>query len=362
MRLQPQIERLYAQLVTELSKYAPTEHFLSQRTIMRRYDVNLRVVTGALNRMVDEGLIESVRGLGFFCRRSRDFNGKMLFYAIPDWPSPEVSELTALLEAEANARTDFRLIKHKYDPESLLFDRWPVRQSDAILLVGDSRPFSANDLKYLLELDKPVVACCKSLTDGPLSTVNFDNIGGGMLAAEYLISHGCQRLMAIQSEPPLSDIVERIDAFCHYAKLRKTPCVKIDCRAESGEKGSVRAEEILKKYLRKYGRNFDAIFVDCYGSAPGVYSALAAEHLRIPEDVSVISFDGFGADSTCHPALTTVGIERSKVAKLLFDQLSLLCSGNIPHFALRLPMELHERESVVRGAMCNVQCAMCNVQ
>ncbi len=349
MRLQPQIDALYATLTDELRKYAPAERFLSQRAIMRKYGVNLRVVTGALTRMAEEGLIENVRGLGFFCRRSRDFNGKMIFYALPDWPSTEIETLTKLLEAYLAGRSDFRLVKHKYAPESMLFDKWPVRQSDAVLLVGDSRPFSANDLKYLLALDKPVIACCKSLTDGPLSTVNFDNVGGAMLAAEYLIKRGCQRILAIQSEPPLSDIVERIAAFCNYAKIRNVPCVKIDCQSESGEKGAVRAEETLQKYLRKYGRNFDGIFIDSYSSASGVYSALATHHLRIPDDVSVISFEGFGNAAACHPALTTVGIDRANVAKLLFDKLTLLCNGKIPRFALRLPMALCERDSVFNG-------------
>ena len=216
------------------------------------------------------------------------------------------------------------------------------------MLFGDSAPPSMEMLTSLADWRKPVVFFFRQYDDLPFSCVNHNNTEGGMLACEYLISHGCRSLLTIHSECLLYDVEERFCAFETYAKLHNVPCRRLNSQISAEESANYHVFSSLTEYLNTYGCHFDGIFLDSYTSAQGVFSALRNYGLRIPDDVSVIAFHGFGEESPCRPPLTTVGCRPAEGLHLLFAQLKRVLRNEIPRFHIQLPMYVKEGGSVRR--------------
>ena len=80
--------------------------------------------------------------------------------------------------------------------------------------------------------------------------------------------------------------------------------------------------------------------------AVGAYHALAEAGLRVPQDVSVASFDDDEIAATLRPGLTTVAIPHEEMGRLAVE---LLLSGDeLPGGDVLVSMALHERASVAR--------------
>lgn len=79
----------------------------------------------------------------------------------------------------------------------------------------------------------------------------------------------------------------------------------------------------------------------------GAYQALADARLRIPDDVSVISFDDDEVAATLRPGLTTVAIPHERMGSLAVEMLS--APESMEHDVL-VPMPIHVRASVTTPA------------
>ena len=79
----------------------------------------------------------------------------------------------------------------------------------------------------------------------------------------------------------------------------------------------------------------------------GVYQALAAAGLRIPDDVSVISFDNSDLAQWLHPELTSIALPHFDMGRRAVEVLlGAQPSGTIE----RMPMPLYSRDSITGPA------------
>jgi LacI family transcriptional regulator len=78
-------------------------------------------------------------------------------------------------------------------------------------------------------------------------------------------------------------------------------------------------------------------------AAMGVYQAASAAGLRIPHDISVISFDNSDLSRWLHPALSSLGLPYFDIGQRAVE---LLLDDERPKGTHRLPMTLRTRESV----------------
>ena len=76
----------------------------------------------------------------------------------------------------------------------------------------------------------------------------------------------------------------------------------------------------------------------------GVYQAAQERGLRIPHDISVVSFDDEYLASYLHPALTTMQIPYLEMGR---TAMQLVLDGDPPSTTL-VPMPLQDRSSVRR--------------
>lgn len=116
---------------------------------------------------------------------------------------------------------------------------------------------------------------------------------------------------------------------------------KEDLPEYSEANGYAAAMELLKS-----GRRFTAFLVISDRMAMGVYKAIYDTGKKIPEDYSVIGFDGIEAVRYMYPALTTMIQPARKMAQSSIDLLMDQINGDTRKKHVMYEAELHERDSV----------------
>ncbi len=109
----------------------------------------------------------------------------------------------------------------------------------------------------------------------------------------------------------------------------------------SAENGYLTAKELLDS-----GTEFTAMFALCDMMAFGAYKAIKERGLRIPEDISVVGFDGLDLTNFFDPSLTTVSQPCDQMVKASIDVLLGAINDNRHGEQRIFQAELVERDSV----------------
>lgn len=134
-----------------------------------------------------------------------------------------------------------------------------------------------------------------------LAWVGFDQVYATRLAVEYLITLGHRHIAAI---PPNSDLLNGYWRYNTWKNvllehgLQPGPAVAGDYSMKSGYEAA--------HQLVDMGEHFSALMVGTDGMAVGALRALGERDLRVPDDISVISFDNTEQSAYTTPSLTTV--------------------------------------------------------
>ena len=106
--------------------------------------------------------------------------------------------------------------------------------------------------------------------------------------------------------------------------------------------GVAAAEAFLRMKDRPTG-----IFAACDESAIGFIKRVRAERVRVPQDVSVIGFDGIEFADYTEPTLTTFRQPLHELGRVGADVLMKLIRGDMKpeDWSIRLPLTLLERET-----------------
>jgi len=157
-----------------------------------------------------------------------------------------------------------------------------------------------------------------------LDCVDFDPAPGIAAALEHLAALGHHRILwfdvhgrELQGAP-----AQRRELFCHAAQRMALDVRVASCIAPARRIDEQDAETALRCFPGALDGFPEATAVVCYNeaSAFGVYAALAERGLRVPTDMSVISFDDIHATIAAPPMtvvshmLTEIGFESAKLA------------------------------------------------
>ncbi|WP_250007088.1 LacI family DNA-binding transcriptional regulator [Actinoplanes sp. M2I2] len=179
--------------------------------------------------------------------------------------------------------------------------------------VGDLRNGQA-DGAVVLSLP-PVDPLPRLLTDGgvpavqigrpaepvPIDYVDLANDTGAALAAERLLSRGCQRLAMISGPADVPASSDRIAGFRRALARRGHGWVPIETGNFTRDSG----EAAMRKLLGGDPQP-DGVFVANDLMALGALAAVREAGLRVPEDVAMVGFDDSSAAVAASPALTTI--------------------------------------------------------
>lgn len=193
----------------------------------------------------------------------------------------------------------------------------------------------------------PVVLVDRFFADLPLPYVSSDNVAGAREATEYLISNGHRRIACLQGLKGTSPNELRVQGYQEALAKHRLPA---DNGLVLGDSFSEQSGYIETKLLLKRSPDVTAILALSNLNALGAVRALAEEKRRIPEDISIVSFDDPPYAPFLATPMTTVAQSSSEIGevavKLLFDQ--IMQPGRHANDGILLPTALVTRDSVKR--------------
>jgi DNA-binding LacI/PurR family transcriptional regulator len=159
---------------------------------------------------------------------------------------------------------------------------------------------------------------------GEIHSVVFDDIRGGELATQYLISQG-HRVIAYLGGP--GDYAENRKRLAGYRRALASAHIPFDPALVCSGSGRVDSG-ILASDLVALPASPTAIF--CYNdmAAIGAMAALKQAGRRVPEDVSVVGFDDIAFSTYVDPPLTTVHQPKEEMGRIAMQMLLDLLSRN----------------------------------
>ena len=158
----------------------------------------------------------------------------------------------------------------------------------------------------------PLVLIDRYLPDaGELSYVTTDNYRGAVMATEYLLENGHRRIACIQGTPHSMPVRDRVRGFADTLRARGLG----DRIVVSGEDFSVQNGYLETKLALAREERPTAIFALSNLILLGVVKAVHESGLRIPDDISVVSFDDNMLFNYLDPAITCIGQPTDEIGK-----------------------------------------------
>ncbi len=264
---------------------------------------------------------------------------------VSDVSNPYFPEVIRAIEAVAyHSGHDLFLCNSDEDPDR---ERFYVRAMIAqriggIIIVPVT--LTGATLAPALRNEIPIVTLDRRLEDVELDTVVIDNVAGGALAADALLARGHRRIGAVVATRT-SPGRDRLTGFAQRLAERGFPLdpqlVRDGEYRQSGGHAATRS-------ILEAARPPSALFVANHPMTLGALHAARELGLRVPDQVSLISFDDTAWATFLNPPLTTISQPTDRLgtaaAELLIDRVEERYDGPARRVVL-LP-ELMERESI----------------
>lgn len=184
----------------------------------------------------------------------------------------------------------------------------------------------------------------------------IDNFDGGRQAGAYLRRMGHHHVLCIADNYICMDR-ERIEGCragllegAETDKAKKDPKQRDCCVDFMQIPMQQRERRRFYEENRKKILQYSAVFAVSDFYAVDLIRALQEQGVCVPDDVSVIGFDGGLWAERAYPGLTTVEQDPAERARLAMEVLQKLRSGNYETMTIKLPVHLAVRTSVAQGA------------
>ena len=190
----------------------------------------------------------------------------------------------------------------------------------------------------------PVVVMARRWEDG--DHVATDDVKGGQLAAQHLLSRGHKQIGIVRfADPDHTPVQARVLGFRQVLTSAGVQIpAKWDIQVDGTliEHGVEAADTLLGLSQRP-----SALFVTSDRKAMGVVHRLLGRGVRIPEDIAVVGYDDIPYASCAQVPLSTVAVPKRPLgeisAELLFDRFDGIAPTE--HQQILLPPELILRAS-----------------
>ncbi|NMA82471.1 MAG: LacI family transcriptional regulator [Epulopiscium sp.] len=229
---------------------------------------------------------------------ARSYNIGLFFSSIVDGTSPDFFH-GIIQSVSKEVGNKYNLMVHGID---LFYRELQSHHFDGIILVSQSEQ-DQTFIESALEKEIPIVVINRIVTGLEVTNIVSDDELGVQQGVEYLISQGHQKIGMIEGKEGFQSSVERKNGYLNALKKHHIPycsqwCVQGDYSVMSGYLA-------MKKLLEQNSRP-TAIFCANDNMAFGALKVLSEEGIQVPEEMSLLGFDGslFATYST--PELSTI--------------------------------------------------------
>lgn len=194
-----------------------------------------------------------------------------------------------------------------------------------------------------LEANIPCMVINNVVHDLEVNYIGIDNITGGKIAADYLISLGHRRIAMVTGNLQTQSGAHRLEGFKQAMDKQKMP---IASHAIVEGDYSRRSARLAAEKLLALPERPTAIFASSDDMALEMIAVILERGLRVPEDVSVIGFDDNPSCLFGPVALTTVKQPLFQMAEYAVQHLNNIVAGKRKALVqMVLPPQLIVRDS-----------------
>jgi len=326
---------------------------VSMQTIANILNISKVTVHKALNNQqyvsdeLREKIIQTAKDLGYTkpVSKSQTFNNSLAFIVPKRFFLESDSFYTSIFYYLNNAchRDDLVLNLYIVNSEDETNGTIPnvssLMECDGIFIAGEMKD------KYLHcvgELGLPIL-----LIDFYKPALNYDcviadNFFNGYTATNYLIEKGHKDIGFIGVPSQTSSISDR---FFGYQKALATHNLTYNAAWQFANNNEMTGVYSLDTPLPDVLPT--AFVCHCDRSAYFLTQRLNMENIKVPEDISIISFDNTDLAENSIPKLTTIDINTKIIAEKSYEQLRYRIENrNIPKQRIYIPCRVVERDSV----------------
>lgn len=194
------------------------------------------------------------------------------------------------------------------------------KRSDGVILLGTNLDQS-QIAAVADQLTTPLVVLDSCFETLPVHFVEINNVMGAYQAGSHLCALGHRNIGYIASKVRIHNFEERKRGFTAALRERDLE-VNEEC-VFSVAPTILSSQEALKSQITAYldaGNSLPtALFCECDYIAISAIKTLSELGYRVPEDISVVGFDNISEAVIVTPELTTVHVEKERMAHLAVD-------------------------------------------
>lgn len=203
-------------------------------------------------------------------------------------------------------------------------------------------------LRYIRAKNVKIVMLGGAAYESRCTYVHINDMAAAYEGMRYLLELNHRDILILGDYPVHSSSGAQRLIGCRQALREYNLVGEKECMAEYGDLSYDSGYRSMKKVLRE-GKKFTAVFAFSDECALGAISALTEKGLHVPEDISVLGFDGIAISGQVVPKLSTI---YQPISKMVAKTLDMLCNmedskqeGNVEY---TFPYKLLKRETCIR--------------
>jgi DNA-binding LacI/PurR family transcriptional regulator len=258
---------------------------------------------------------------------------------------PFLANLLKGLEAEAREK-GYALVygdsDGEFEKEQNYLNIMKQKKIDGIILITTN--YYTELLNIVKSYQIPVVFASGYISDPEISCVTVDNVAAAYDVVEYLCKAGHKNIAFIKG--PDLDLLASQERLRGVKLALRLSNIKYDSNKFiegdfTFESGYSAAQKIMEKFP-----DTSAIFAFNDEMAVGAIRYLEEQNLKVPDDISVVGFDGIELGEYTIPSLTTVKQSGYKLGLKSIELLNEIINGNkVEDNKVFIPHKLVIRES-----------------
>ncbi|WP_032732868.1 arabinose utilization transcriptional regulator AraR [Bacillus subtilis] len=321
----------YAQVKEEISswinqgKILPDQKIPTENELMQQFGVGRHTIRKAIGDLVSQGLLYSVQGGGTFVAsrsaksalHSNKTIGVLTTY-ISDYIFPSIIRGIESYLSEQGYSMLLTSTNNNPDNERRGLENLLSQHIDGLIVEPTKSALQTPNIGYYLNLEKngiPFAMINASYAELAAPSFTLDDVKGGMMAAEHLLSLGHTHMMGIFKADDTQG-VKRMNGFIQAHRERELfPSPDMIVTFTTEEKESKLLEKV-KATLEKNSKHMPTAIL-CYNDeiALKVIDMLREMDLKVPEDMSIVGYDDSHFAQISEVKLTSVKHPKSVLGK-----------------------------------------------
>jgi GntR family transcriptional regulator of arabinose operon len=295
----------------ETGRFRPGDKLPSEAELCRQFQVSRNSVRQAISYLVNDGWLESRKGIGTFClpktrQLSQDIG--LICYYSGSYIFPRISRGCDRIAHRQGFHILLNQSEYDCEKENEILRRLQKRGVDGIIIEPYYRGEGRSNAELLSEIETsgiPVVLIDNYFPDQDFTRIAMDDHAGGRLAAAYLYDRGHRRIGVFSDSSYYPKTIRKQGALAFLEERGADIAMEWMLDFE-GPVSSGRAFAVVDAYFSQ-ARDLPTAFI-CTSDEESIelYKAAEKRGLRIPADISVISFDNSNLAELPGISLTSV--------------------------------------------------------